>query len=330
MDRAQPTSMTNINSISTVNNSMGPTFLNSPPHDFSQFVIRNSVLSEVAEGKNVLQQTPGKVDGVQIVQSYLKTLGHAVSVNGIFDEKTRLVIKHIQRAAGFPPTGIVDRQTLEKIDKSLKDLPSGLKNAERFLQEYNIAQSTSLQVKIFPKLEHGQLSDVKAIVLHRTGSSSAQSTFSHYAQQSLGAHYLIDTDGTIYQTAGLGKKTAHVGEIKSKCFAKTSCETAEQNLLQTLQRLTGGRKKHAVHDLEKNKHYPDRYPMNEDSIGIEVVGMYNEQTGYGPPTDEQLESVKKLVEVLKEQFSLTNDDVYAHTLIATKDEKNTEGLFLGY
>ena len=70
--------------------------------------------------------------------------------------------------------------------------------------------------------------------------------------------------------------------------------------------------------------------MNSDSIGIEVVGMGTVKKGYGPPTSEQLESVKYLVEKLKERYMLTDNDVYRHGVIARKDEPRSEGAFFGY
>ena len=33
-----------------------------------------------------------------------------------------------------------------------------------------------------------------------------------------------------------------------------------------------------LHNREKLKPYPDRYPLNSDSIGIEIVGNYDTKT----------------------------------------------------
>lgn len=54
-------------------------------------------------------------------------------------------------------------------------------------------------------LEHGALTSPEAIVMHRTESSTAKSTLDGYnaGGQPAGAHFLIDKDGTIYQTASL-------------------------------------------------------------------------------------------------------------------------------
>ena len=42
-----------------------------------------------------------------------------------------------------------------------------------------------------------------------------------------------------------------------------------------------------IHEHESRKTYPDRYPMNADRIGIEVVGNYDEKTRmWDTPTAE--------------------------------------------
>ncbi|WP_256354614.1 N-acetylmuramoyl-L-alanine amidase [Variovorax sp. dw_308] len=52
-------------------------------------------------------------------------------------------------------------------------------------------------------IEHGELSGVRAIVVHQTDSSSAQATLNGYQNGGNGAHFLIDKNGQIYQTASL-------------------------------------------------------------------------------------------------------------------------------
>lgn len=87
--------------------------------------------------------------------------------------------------------------------------------------------------KIFKNIEHGTLSpkDVNAIVLHRTGGADAASTLSGYGNQTVGAHFLIDNDGTIYQTAGLDKEAWHVGNIRSRGEEEKTLTTAESKVI---------------------------------------------------------------------------------------------------
>jgi N-acetyl-anhydromuramyl-L-alanine amidase AmpD len=81
-----------------------------------------------------------------------------------------------------------------------------------------------VSVKIFSNLEQGELQTVHAIVLHQTGGRDAQSTLDGYKSSSIGAHFLIDRDGAIYQTARITQKAFHVGKIRSKCLDLKSCE----------------------------------------------------------------------------------------------------------
>ncbi|MDE9591028.1 N-acetylmuramoyl-L-alanine amidase, partial [Xenorhabdus bovienii] len=64
-----------------------------------------------------------------------------------------------------------------------------------------------------------------------------------------------------------------------------------------------------IHDHEKLKAYPDRYPMNDDSVGIEVVAGYNKSSkSWDQATVQQSESIKKLVSLLKCNYNLDNGD----------------------
>lgn len=320
--------MTIVNQITNQTISVGPDPVQNV-NPIPALVEHNPLLFEVFQGRATLQQTPGKMAGIQVVQSYLKTLGYSLKVTGSFDNETRQAVETFQRRQGYSATGSIDKTTLVEMNQAIQDVENGEKKVERYIKEFNIAQATHLQVKIFPNLEHGSLQEIKAIVLHRTDSPSAQATLNGYRTQSNGAHYLIDIDGTIYQTAGLDKKTQHVGEIKSHCYAQSTCSESDTILLRSYNTLTPREKKAAIHDLEKRKIYPQRYPMNEDSIGIEVVGRYDKQNEtYLPATPEQLLAIDKLIEAIMQNFDLKSNDVFPHGLIASK--KETEGYFLGH
>ena len=108
--------------------------------------------------------------------------------------------------------------------------------------------------------------DPIAIVLHRTESSTAASTLETWKTRPYGTHFLIDTDGTIYQCASLYKYTQHVGDIKAKNLELNGKNSADYKIYT-------GKTYQKVSDIEKTKSYPDRYPINSDSIGIEVVAQ---------------------------------------------------------
>lgn len=71
----------------------------------------------------------------------------------------------------------------------------------------------------FTSIEHGPLAGVQAIVVHQTDASAAQHSLNSYKTEGNGAHFLIDKNGQIYQTASMHKRCYHVGRlIKSKCL----------------------------------------------------------------------------------------------------------------
>ena len=73
----------------------------------------------------------------------------------------------------------------------------------------------------FQTLERRKMDKVNGIVVHQTGASTASSTFNSYKNKGEnGAHFLIDKDGTIYQTSSLYKITMHVGMMKPRCYLK--------------------------------------------------------------------------------------------------------------
>ncbi len=150
-----------------------------------------------------------------------------------------------------------------------------------------------------------------------------------------GTHFLIDNDGTIYQTANLDKQTTHVGNIRSRAEDERTLTPEERKEIARMAAANKGKDfKYYTDDLHRHeltKAYPDRFPHNGDSIGIEVVGDYDKtQAAFVPPTAAQLASVGRLVEALKQRFALTNGDVFHHAAISYKDKASTEGKGLGY
>ena len=58
-----------------------------------------------------------------------------------------------------------------------------------------------ITLKRYTSIEHGNLSAVKAVVVHQTDAPTAQHTFNGYNAGGNGAHFLIAKNGDIYQTA---------------------------------------------------------------------------------------------------------------------------------
>jgi len=168
-------------------------------------------------------------------------------------------------------------------------------------------------------LEHGKISSIKAIVLHRTNSSSVKNIIGNSSE---GTHFWIEKDGTIYQAASLNKKTWHVG---SGLYSKEKDETGKGNYENTWPH-----KKRGAAELKKN--YPNRYPINSDSVGIEVAGLWTKTSGkettgkykgelkgkWDDLTKEQEKSIVCICQALKKEYSLNNSDIYAHDEIKPK------------
>jgi len=171
----------------------------------------------------------------------------------------------------------------------------------------------------FPTIEHGPLVGVHAVVVHQTDAPTAQHTFNGYNAGGNGAHFLIDKNGQIYQTASMHKRCYHVGRlIKSKCLTinKKSCNDA--NMAKILAMSWTSQIK-ALDANERAKSYPHRYPVNSDSIGIELVGKHIDNKRYEIVTPSQNASLQWLVSELYNHFGLTSSDVYKHPAVSYKN-----------
>ena len=192
-------------------------------------------------------------------------------------------------------------------------------------------QSAKISQNIIPNIEHGALPKVNAVVLHRTAASTAQSTLNAWKTKKSGAHFLIDKGGKIYQTARLNKVCWHMGVVLSRCTLENSCSKKDGEIINNILSGPGGygQKVRKVLAREKKKNYPDRYPMNIDSIGIELVGAY-----LGGKSDNGFfEALRKaqaskflwLISALIETYDLSfKNDIYAHGSVAVK--KKNEGV----
>lgn len=133
------------------------------------------------------------------------------------------------------------------------------------------------------KLERGKFkSTINGIVLHRTASSTAVSTLRAFNNGRKGVNY-----GTHFVIDKDG----------------TIMQTA--SLLHFTLHVGKIRKK--------------TYPVNTNSIGIEVVGMYNEENKtWEDLSYDQIESTAWLVNSLRQTYNLTKENVYKHEQISYK------------
>lgn len=172
-----------------------------------------------------------------------------------------------------------------------------------------------------PLIERGALQRIKGIIVHQTGGSSGASSLSSYAMQNAnGTHFLIDKDGAIYQTASLLRRTSHVGRLRARCVAEHRCSPTE---LETLKNFSPKNE----HRMEIAKEVPQRYPSNEDSVGIEIVGAVVVGKGqnpaehgvYEPVNEQQNASLRWLIAELASTFGIPMAEIFRHPFVSRKN-----------
>ena len=179
---------------------------------------------------------------------------------------------------------------------------------------------------ISPALEIGEMKVVHGIIVHQTDSSNAASTLNTYKPtkdnpKPSGAHFLIDKDGTIYQTVSIYKKAPHVGNLKSRCVAQHPCSPTE------LKALKGQNIGKQIGRVEAKKKWPAKYPSNDDSIGIEIVGEAFPKGGpvvakrtYESVTKEQQASLQWLIQELSFTLNVQMAEVFRHPTVSWKNK----------
>jgi N-acetyl-anhydromuramyl-L-alanine amidase AmpD len=172
-----------------------------------------------------------------------------------------------------------------------------------------------------PLIERGVLQRIRGVIVHQTGGTSSASSLNSYAKQNAnGAHFLIDKDGTIYQTASLFRQTWHVGRLRARCVAEYRCSAIE---LQKLKRFSPKNE----HQMEMAKEVPQRYPSNEDSVGIEIVGAVivgkgqnaAEQGVYEAVNELQNASLRWLIAEITSTFGVPMTEVFRHPVVSRKN-----------
>lgn len=170
------------------------------------------------------------------------------------------------------------------------------------------------------QIERGAMQRISGIVVHQTGGSTAASALSSYRNASAtGAHFLIEKDGTIYQTASLKKQTWHVGRIKARCVAEMRCTPVELEQLRRFDPRGEDRR-------EMRKAVPDRYPSNTDSIGVELVGEalpLNEpnpdRRTYVAAPATQNDPLRWLIHALSVTLRVPVTEVFRHPVVSRKN-----------
>lgn len=181
-----------------------------------------------------------------------------------------------------------------------------------------------------PELNKGDINVINAVVLHRTFSATKESALSSF-KSGIGAHFLIDKNGDIYQTAHLSMYVYHIGYIQARCENEKTCTSTDKEKLDEIKKQKNKKiseKFKEIHEYEILKNYPIRYPYNGDAVGIEVVAMYDDKTKkWEVPTTKQKKSVNYLVDILRNIYELSEKDVYEHDKIGHKTLGEGAGLY---
>ncbi|WP_418145677.1 N-acetylmuramoyl-L-alanine amidase [Variovorax paradoxus] len=188
-------------------------------------------------------------------------------------------------------------------------------------------------------IERGRRSvPITGIIVHQTDSDTAASSLSSYTRpKANGAHFLIDTDGTIYQTAAIYQRTNHVGPLRARCLLTGSCMPAYGPKNSGVD---------AMHRIEMTKPPGDRYPSNMEAVGIEMVGRARLPLGfrdpdprkqrsaeqlrgefgvYDTPSAAQNQSLSWLVKALEDSMQIAPGEVFRHPDASRKNPTEAQG-----
>jgi len=145
-----------------------------------------------------------------------------------------------------------------------------------------MTNSPRIKLNRIEKLERKPLTSVKGIVLHRTASRTSNSTITAFEN---------GRNGVNYGTHFVVDKDGTIMQTASLSF----------------------------YTLHVGKVRNKEYPVNKNSIGIEVVGMYNDESDtWEQLTQEQINSTAWLVNSLRQTYNLQRTDVYTHDKISYK------------
>lgn len=223
--------------------------------------------------------------------------------------------------AGFRVPGVLDRVALAFASQTGVRRPAPpAPRGQLKIDKAGHVQDPNVKLEIRTAIERAPLPTVRGIIVHQTGGSTAASALNSYKNAGAnGAHFLIDKDGTIYQTASVLKVTNHVGALKPRCRAELRCTPADEAALKGKR---DGKQKGRV---EAAKAWPDRYPGNKDALGIEFVGASSPKPGskngeevYERATAAQQASLNWLLPRLLAHFNVKATEVFRHPDVSWK------------
>ncbi len=155
---------------------------------------------------------------------------------------------------------------------------------------------------------------VNGIVVHQTNSSTSGSTFAHYQSAGAhGAHFLIDKDGTIYQTASVYSAPTMLVGLNRAAWKPGKCAPAEFRDAQKIK----GIKKLSAHEYKKEP--LGAISRQQRFNRIEIVGReIGKVEGYEAVNEAQNGSLRWLVRELVETLGVSMREVHKHPDISYK------------
>jgi len=156
---------------------------------------------------------------VKQLQDALVKLGYMTKAQqatgqGIFGNKTEAAVKKFQADKGLPTTGYYGELTHAAMKKALGtttkppvDGPGKPDGKPTTFTKPPVTTATS------PNQDSRGGKDIDTIVLHHTGTQNGKGDLSwmRNPKSKVSAHYMIDTDGKIYQLVGDNKRAWHAG-----------------------------------------------------------------------------------------------------------------------
>ncbi|NRS94159.1 N-acetylmuramoyl-L-alanine amidase, partial [Frigoriflavimonas asaccharolytica] len=148
------------------------------------------------------------------VSSYSKNKGMDLNKDGKLMKSEIKISVQKYLTEGLPYSKIEKCENIiEKKSAAITGKCAEGKVVEEFIDNFLITKN-----KIDNCNKHAMTQDVKIIVLHRTAGGFASGTLNHMKSEGYGAHFVVDYDGTVYQTIGINKRGSHMGVAQ---FAST-------------------------------------------------------------------------------------------------------------
>lgn len=150
-------------------------------------------------GVSPAQRLNEKSSAVKKSEAMLKRLGRKPGkVDGLFTEATQRAVKRFQRKHGLTPTGQIGAPTMRTLQKVYDD-------------RFNRVEKPKSIWRPNPNFGSRDGADIDALILHHTAGGTAEGAMATLKSRGISAHYVLDKDGTLYQTVADQNEAYHAG-----------------------------------------------------------------------------------------------------------------------